>query len=167
MILSPLSRLGLIVAAVAAFGLVCWLKGAAHAERKMEQFRVAEEKANLEHVIRLAKIKNEVHVVWMDRVKEVEGKARTIIKRVPEYVTKEASDKCTIPVGFVRLWNDRGDLQADLYQPASGVNDPARGVALDRVAGQVAEAKRRFELNKAKILTCQDYLRKLETPNGP
>lgn len=47
----------------------------------------------------------EVQTVYVDRVKTVRMQAKTLIKKVPIYVTAKHDRACPIPDDFVRLWN--------------------------------------------------------------
>jgi len=160
-LVSPLSRVAVIAAAVATLSLVCWLKGAAHAERRFDALRAKEQAEALEHVQRLARAANEIDVVWVNTTTTVRERARVITREVPVYVSPEADARCTVPRGFVRLWN--ADLQADTpaAAPGGGHDEPA-GLALSDVARDgVLAAKERFALNRAALEACQAWVRKV------
>ena len=155
---SPIARVAIAGALIAAFGLGCWLRGAAHAERKHEALRAVEERATYKRLQELAKRAEEVTLVYLARRDEIDTKARTI--EVTKYVTKESDAACPVPVGLVRLW-DAQSVSAGIYQPASGVDDAARDVALSDVGRGIVEARRRFEVNRAKCEALQGWARGL------
>lgn len=160
-VLSPLARVAVVAALVAAFGLGCWLKGAAHAERRFEALRAKEEAAALAHAVELAKAASEIDVVWVNTTTTVRERARIVTKEVPVYVSPAADTRCTVPRGFVRLWN--ADLQADTAPASAGRGDdePA-GLALSDVASAgVVPAKERFALNRAALEACQAWVRRV------
>ena len=164
LLVSPLARLAVIAASVAALCLLCWLKGAAHAERRFDALRAKEQAEAFEHVQRLARAANEIDVVWVNTTTTVRERARVITREVPVYVSPEADARCTVPSGFVRLWN--ADLQADTAAATtSGGNDEPAGLALSDVAAAgVVPAKERFELNRAALEACQAWVRKVSVP---
>lgn len=155
---SPIARIAAVGALIAAFGLGCWLRGAAHAERKAEALRAVEERATYTRLQELAKRAEEVTLVYLARRDEIDTKARTI--EVTKYVTKESDARCPVPVGLVRLW-DAQSVSAGIYQPASSVDDAARDVALSDVGRGIVEARRRFEVNKSRCEALQAWARSL------
>lgn len=158
-VLSPLARLAIVVALVAAFGLTCWLKGAGHAERRFDALMAKREAAALAHAAELAKRADEVTLVYFGRRTDIEDRIRTV--EVTKYVTAKSDAACPVPVGLVRLWDDSAGVQASIYQPASGVDDAARDVALSDVARGIKEARRRFEVNRAQCEGLQAWARTL------
>lgn len=158
LVASPLARVAIIAAAVAAFGLTCWLKGAAHAERRFEAIRAAEQAETLATVQRLAREAAEIDAITMNISTTVRERAKVVTREVPVYVTREADARCTVPVGLERLWHI--DLQAlpDTATAGSG-NDAASRLALSDVARGVVEAKERFALNRATAEACQAWAR--------
>jgi hypothetical protein len=155
---SPLARLAIIAAAVAAFGVTCWLKGAGHAERRFEAIRAEEGAEALLNIQRLAKAAAEIDSITMNITTTVRERAKVITREVPVYVTREADARCIVPVGLERLWHI--DLQALPDPPtAHSGNDAASRLALSDVARGVVEAKERFALNRATAEACQAWAR--------
>lgn len=158
LVASPLVRVAIIAAAVAAFGLTCWLKGAGHAERRFEAIRAAEGAEALVNIQRLAKAAAEIDTITMNITTTVRERAKVVTREVPVYVTRESDARCTVPVGLERLWHI--DLQAlPDPAPAGGSNDAASRLALSDVARGVVEAKERFALNRATGEACQAWAR--------
>lgn len=154
-----LLRWGAILLLALAIWTHGWLKGASHEERKAQALLLKQETDAIEHVQKLAKKGHELTVVWIRGQRELEEKIREV--EVTKYVTKE-SDKCPVPVGLVRLWDDSADVQARIYQPSSGVDDPAIGVALSDIGRGILEARRRFEVNKLQCEALQEWARSLQ-----
>ena len=162
LVLSPLARVAILAALAVAFGLRCWLAGVAHEERKQDALRALEANAHGLEVQRLARAASEIEIVWVNTTTVVRERARTVTKEVPVYVSPAADSRCTVPRGFVGLWNV--ELQAELYDPAAaaGGNDGPAGLALSDVARDgVIPAKERFDLNRAALTACQSYVREL------
>ena len=90
---------------VAAFGGFAWMKGDEHGTQKLIDYK-AEQAAE---AVRIAQARVEVvtkvETEYVDRIKTVYVKGRTIEKEVKVYVTKEDDAGCTIPLGFVREYN--------------------------------------------------------------
>jgi hypothetical protein len=159
LVISPIARIAIVGALVAAFGLTCWLRGAAHAERKAEALRAVEERATYRRLQELAKRAEEVTLVYLARRDEIDTKARTI--EVTKYVTQKSDAACPVPVGLVRLW-DAQSMPAAIYQPDSGDEEAARDLALSYVGRGIVEARRRFEVNKSRCEALQAWARGFE-----
>lgn len=164
LVTSPLARIAIIAALVAAFGLTCWLRGAAHAERLFEALRAQEEAAALGRVVELAKAASDIDAITMNITTTVRERARVVTKEVPVYVTREADARCTVPRGFVSVWN--ADMQADPDSAAAdGGHDEPAGLALSDLARDgVVPAKEAFELNRAALEACQAWARRVSAP---
>jgi hypothetical protein len=157
---SPLAKIGAFIALLVIIWGHGWVKGAGHEERKAEALRVKQEAAALEHAASLARRNEEMTTAWLIKADEVNERSRTV--EVTKYVTRKANVACPVPVGLVRLWDDSAGVQAHIYQPASGVDDAARDVALSDVASGIKEARRRFEVNKGKCEALQAWARSLK-----
>lgn len=70
---------------------------------------------------------------------EIQYVSRTIIQKVPEYVTSDADARCVVPLGFVRLH----DASATGNPPAPAApgepNDADSGLALSQVVPVIAD----------------------------
>jgi len=75
----------------------------ANIQAQKKQLELANEVYRLE--LELEQKSAQVVTEYVDRIKEIEGKTKEIIKNVPIYITKEDNSRCTIPDGFVRLHN--------------------------------------------------------------
>lgn len=61
-------------------------------------------------------------------------RTQTLIRKVPTYVTKKADAACTVPTGFVQLWNGGASGQGTAAGPPRGPVEAPSGVALSDVA---------------------------------
>lgn len=151
--------------ALAAVALSLWahgyMTGSDRAERRYDALGASEAAAAQAEIARLSALKEKVTTVYMDRVRVIEGQARTITREVPHYVTAKSDAACPVPVGLVRLWDDAAGVQAALYQPAAGVDDAAPDLALSDVGRGIVEARRRFEVNSAQCTALQAWARGL------
>ncbi len=69
------------------------------------------------------KVTTQVVTKYVDRVKIVREKAATIIQEVPKYVTQADDRRCTIPTGFVKLWDMSNAGSSESYVPET-TGDP-------------------------------------------
>lgn len=146
-------------AALFAFG---WLKGMEHVQGKWdaETARIALADVNLE----LYRTKETVRVVteYVDRVQVVREKGATIVKEVKVYVP---DDRCTVPVGFVRVHNAAATGGALI---APGIIDAApAGIALSDVAGTVTSNYTRCRENAEQLIALQEWVRAMQVQESP
>lgn len=113
-----------------------WLRGAAHVQAKWDAKSQRQAVADAAAAKRQAEVTVKVVTKYVDRVRVVQGKTKTIIKEVPVYVTKKADADCTINAGFVRLH----DAAASAADPGAARDADAApsGVTLSAVAETVA-----------------------------
>lgn len=150
-----------LAALVAAIWVHGWTTGREGVRGAWEAAQAAEQAAHLADVVRLAKAASEIELVWQNTTTTVRERAKIITREVPVYVSKESDARCTVPRGFVRLWN--ADLQADTAAATTGGgHDEPAGLALSDVAAAgVVPAKERFELNRVALEACQAWVRKV------
>jgi hypothetical protein len=129
-ILGPLA----LLAAVFVFG---FSRGATsvrddwNAANAVQAVKLAEAEA------RAANATAKVVTEYVDRVRVVREKAKTIVKEVPVYVTPEADAACVVPRGFVRVHD--GAASNEVPGPAADSDADPSGVALSTVAEITAE----------------------------
>lgn len=63
------------------------------------------------------KVTTQVVTKYVDRVKVIHQKAATIIQEVPKYVTQADNQRCTVPHGFVKLWDMSNAGSSESYVP--------------------------------------------------
>lgn len=146
-----------LAALVAALWLHGWTTGREGVREDWEAATAEQEAAALAHSMELAKRADEITLVYLGRRTDIEERIRTI--EVTKYVTAKSDAACPVPVGLVRLWDDSAGVQTRIYQPASGVDDAARDVALADVGRGIVEARRRFEVNRAQCIALQEWIK--------
>ena len=80
----------------------------------------------------------------------------TIIQKVPTYVTRYDNVRCTINVGFVRLWNDANRMSVPT--PASSVNEAPSSVKLSDVEAQHSREATICHANNARFRELQAWV---------
>jgi hypothetical protein len=143
--------LGRRIAAIAAAVLATWLllalvdhrgfeRGVAH-EQAAQAKRLAHDRALAARVSAKAQAGADQVGARLDRRQvEIRTVTRTIVEKVPIYVTVQADRRCDVPAGFVQLHDAAaaGRLP-DPADAAGGAADAASGLALSTVAATVAD----------------------------
>ena len=156
----PYRLLALIALAVALLGFG-WVKGAAHVQA---QWDAAIQQQSLQVAARRQKqAEATVKVVtqYVDRVRIVREKGKTIIQEVPVYVPVQADASCAINRGFVRLHD--AAAAGELPEPARAVDAAAAGIALSAVAGTVAANYQTCHENAEQLRALQVWVREMTT----
>lgn len=151
--------IALLVAAACA---VAWLQGAAHVQIRWDLADARREAATAQRQVRVADKVAAVVTRYVDRVQIVRAAGATIIQEVPVYVTENADRRCTVPAGFVRLWNgaNRGELPA-----ADGaVDEAASAVVLSDVAAQHGREAEQCRATEEQLIALQDAVREAFAP---
>jgi len=91
---------------------------------------------------------------------EVVTRTITQIKEVPRYVTKEAVAKCTVPTGFVRVYNASA-LQEDT-SPEPGIDDTPSQVGLDTIAQVSVTNNGTCNKYREQIIALQEYITEIQ-----
>ena len=155
----PYRLLALIALAVALLGFG-WVKGAAHVQA---QWDAAVQQQTLQVVaLRQKQAEATVKVVtqYVDRVRIVREKGKTIIQEVPVYVPVQADASCAINRGFVRLHD--AAAAGELPEPARAVDAAAAGIALSAVAGTVATNYQTCHENAEQLRALQGWVREMD-----
>ena len=156
----PYRLLALIALAVALLGFG-WVKGAAHVQA---QWDAAVQQRSLQvAAVRQKQAEATVKVVtqYVDRVRIVREKGKTIIQEVPVYVPVQADASCAINRGFVRLHD--AAAAGELPEPARDADAAAAGIALSAVAGTVAANYQTFHENAEQLRALQVWVREMTT----
>ena len=113
--------------------------GSAH-EKAAEIVRLQKAQAKVvKREVVAQRITDKAHAKLDAEQTRIEVRTRTIIQRVPEYVTQAASDRCVVPVGFVSLFNAAASGSSTSLPESPGrFNDSASGVQLPEVASVTA-----------------------------
>lgn len=153
----------LLAAAVAVLVIV------ANARMSRAEARASTAEANarrLQGELAQAQLSQRVVTEYVDRVRVVQERGKTIIKEVPTHVTATADAACPVPVGFVRLHNSAAQNMP--LDPAPGNPDaPAPGVALSTVASTVADNYTTCHATAAQLNALQDWVRGLQAIETP
>ncbi len=80
----------------------------------------------------------------------------TIIQKVPTYVTRYDNSRCTINVGFVRLWNDANRMSVPT--PVSSVDEAPSSVKLSDVEAQHSREATICHANDAQLRQLQAWV---------
>ena len=137
------SPLGRWIAAAAAVGLALWLVHAHGVGEGVSREKAAQAKreaaARKDVAKREKKAEGISTKVAADLTREtvrVQTVTRTIIEKVPVYVTAQADDRCIVPAGFVQLHD--AAAASSLPAASGGSVEADSGVPLSAVAETVA-----------------------------
>lgn len=114
----------------------------------------ASEKLAQEAEDRAAKTAAQVVTKYVDRVKVIREKVPGEIQLIE---TIRESSNCPVPVEFVRLWDGTASPDSKAPQDSGGVDGAP--VTLAEVAEAAAEARRRFEINSARLEALQEIIK--------
>lgn len=94
---------------------------------------------------------------YIPQVQYIQGKTQTIIKKVPIYVTQKDDSSCSIPNGFVWLWNNANQVQL----PSNSASTPggSSDVVLSDIAAQHTTETGICLANEARIWATVEWLR--------
>jgi len=95
-----LVALGVIGALLYALG---WVGGAGHELDRAKQLETKQLRQAFEQGQALGTVRDRVVTEYVDRVEVIEKQGKTIIQRVPVYVTPDDDARCAVPDGFIRL----------------------------------------------------------------
>ncbi|ASN72214.1 hypothetical protein 3S15_28 [uncultured Caudovirales phage] len=95
-----LVALGVIGALLYALG---WVGGAGHELDRAKQLETKQLRQAFEQGQALGTVRDRVVTEYVDRVEVIETQGKTIIQRVPVYVTPDDDARCAVPDGFIRL----------------------------------------------------------------
>lgn len=156
-----LALLGGLLAALAASGWYLhhhwWQEG--YAQRSAQDAKAlaqAEQKAQA--------ITTKVVTLYVTREKVIHDRGATIIKRVPVYVTKADNARCTVNVGFVRLWNDANRLHIPLT--ASAADEAPSPVVLTDIAAEHAREAQLYHATAEQLTELQSWTRQIAGPGA-
>lgn len=116
-----------------------------------------------------AKVTTQVVTKYVDRVKIIHEKGATIIQEVPKYVTQADDRRCTVPTGFVELWNVSNSGSSESYVPnATGSPDEGTSGTLNLQVEEVpsdvqlSDIAQQHVLESQYTLTVEEQLRALQ-----
>jgi hypothetical protein len=153
--------------------LVGYVKGASDEQASQRETDAKQMRQAFEQGQAFGTVRDVVVKQYVDRVQVVKEAAKTIIKEVPVYVSKESDAHCAVPVGFVRLHDAAAAAAANVppvASPAGVPNDARSGIALSTVAGTVADNYESAHLNAEQLKALQQWARDIHaiaTGNAP
>lgn len=102
-----MTRLYVLLMCSVIFALVAigYLLGVDHEQGKAQAAERAQLRQAFEQGQALGTVRDRVVTEYVDRVEVIERQGKTIIQRVPVYVTPDDDSRCAVPAGFVRLHN--------------------------------------------------------------
>ena len=111
------------------------------------------------------KVVTRVVTRYITRIKVVRGQTRTIVRKVPVYVTHYDNAHCRINVGFVSLWN--GANRGLLPSPSGSADEARSAVVLSDVAAEHARESGVCRATEAQLSALQEWVRGVTaTSNG-
>lgn len=110
-------------------------------------------------VEKAAEITAEASKKAAERKVEIQTVTKTIIKKVPVYVTREADSRCAVPRGFVRLHDSAAAGMPPVPDTSGEPDDGPSGVALSAVAGTVVDNYGSCQETRQQLIDLQDWLR--------
>jgi len=91
---------------------------------------------------------------------------KTIVQKVPEYVTAEADARCVVPNGFVRIHDAAAAGVPPVPNAAGKPDDAPSGVELSSIAETVAGNYGAAHLNAERLLALQEWLKQQGAVRG-
>ena len=170
--MSPLGRfIGIALAIVGLLGGV-WLAGDRHGH-KAEQAAQARRVEAAKKVVAKTEAKQtaiSATIGQQTQAKQVEIRTvtKTLIQKVPVYVTVQADAKCVVPLGFVRLHDAAAAGSLPKVPDTAGQSDDApSGIALSAVASTVTQNYGICHENAAQLAGLQAWVhQELTATNG-
>ena len=107
-------------------------------------------------IVKQGEITHDVVTKYVTVRAQDEAKIITRIKEVPIHVTEKADAACTVPLGFVRVFNDAA--HGPVPGPAAGTDDAASGVALSEVAETSVENSGEYDKLTHQLTALQDWV---------
>jgi hypothetical protein len=111
-----------------------------------------------------AEVTTKVVTEYIEKVKIVEGKTHVIIKKVPEYITKESDAKCSINTGAIELLNAAAENKVPESSRTSheGPSDVKLSTLVESVSGNYGTYYQVVE----QLKSLQDWIRKQKDLNN-
>lgn len=149
----------LFLASLLGAGSVGFVKGASSRNGEIANLKAAiaiHERIALDANSKAEKAAGAIRIVYRDRTREIVKEAEAQVKLV-EVIRREIDPNCSLPPAFRVLWD------GSAAPGSAAVEDPpGTSVPLGDLAETAAEARKRFEGNKAKLDSLQRLLKELE-----
>lgn len=160
-------RLGIAAAILALlgglWGLVA-IRGRQRDQARAEaaQWRSAADgyKAAWQHERQAYAISDKAASAFAQASQRVEVQTRTLVQKVPIYVTPETDARCFVPVGLVRVWNAAatGSDPGAVPIPAGLADGDASGIACSELASDIATAFGDARQNTEQLKALQGWI---------
>jgi hypothetical protein len=129
------------------------------------QVKVKDLQIQIAHLeTKTAEVTTKVVTEYIEKVKIVEGKTHVIIKKVPEYITKESDAKCSINTGAIELLNAAAENKVPESSRTSyeGPSDVKLSTLVESVSGNYGTYYQVVE----QLKSLQDWIRKQKDLNN-
>ena len=121
-------------------------------------------KKQKEEIARIEKqsqqVTEKIVVEYREKIKVVKEKGDVIIKKVPEYITKESDAQCVIPNSFVLLHDSAA--KNEVPDASRGVDETASGAKLSDVARTVTINYNNYHQLSEQLKALQDWVKQQE-----
>jgi hypothetical protein len=136
-----------------------WHIGTDHVQAKWDADKKAQAVAISTVQAKQAEVTTQFVTKYVDRVQTIQGATKTIIQKVPVYVTAKADAACPIPNGFVRLHDAAAEDSMQFPANASSVDGQSSEVKLSDVASTIAGNYGICHANAEKLTALQDWVK--------
>lgn len=162
---SPYALLGFVAAATGLFFFGRYEGG--HAQRLNDAAALADAEALVIAGIKQANvITYNVSAQADAKIAEIKTITKTLILKVPEYVSPQADAACVVPRGFVRLHDAAASGVPPVSDPTGQPNDAPSGVAISRVGSTVADNYGTCRVQAAQLEAVQSWIEQQRTLFG-
>lgn len=145
----------------AAVAGICLLLGASATWRVMSWRADAQQVKTItktvEKIIYRDRVTEKVVTKYLAAKAQAAEETRNRIEDVPNHVTPEADAACTVPLGFVRVWNDA--VHGPLPDAARGADDAPSGLACSDIAKAFVEAAGQYDATAGQLTALQEWVR--------
>lgn len=111
-----------------------------------------------------SEVTTKVVTEYIEKVKIVEGKTHVIIKKVPEYITKESDAKCSINTGSIELLNSAAENKVPESTRTS--HEEPTDVKLSTLVESVSGNYGTYYQVVEQLKSLQDWIRKQKDLNN-
>lgn len=136
-----------------------WHIGTDHVQAKWDADKKAQDVAISTVQAKQAEVTTQVVTKYVDRVQTIRGATKTIIQKVPVYVTAKDDSKCVVPNGFVRLHDAAAEDSIQLPASSGSVDGQTSEVKLSDVASTVAGNYGICHANAEQLNELQDWVK--------
>lgn len=139
--------------------VVGFLAGSSYKESVWVEKELNKQNQHLTTAVKQAEQSQTVVTKYVEKIKHINGETKTIIKKVPIYVSKESDNACVIPDGFRLHWNQANqgllsDGESSIYS-----NETPSAVKLSDIATQHAVEADLCKQTEAQLIALQDWVR--------